>query len=108
MFLSKVCIQTFGGYANSQLRRLSNKAARLVGQTQNEEYILKSINNAKYEFKNRYFPHDDSGINLYTDNAIQEGYETEIFMVEALGDYLKANTNLNVYPFIETNFYKVI
>ncbi len=88
MFLSKVCIQTFGGYANSQLRRLSNKAARLVGQTQNEEYILKSINNAKYEFKNRYFPHDDSEIDLYTDNAIQEGYETEIFM----------NINLKHYP----------
>ena len=43
MFLSKICIHTFGGYAGSQLRRMENKAARLVGQAQNEEYILKSI-----------------------------------------------------------------
>ena len=52
MFLSKICIHTFGGYAGSQLRRMENKAARLVGQAQNEAYILKSINNAKYDFKN--------------------------------------------------------
>ena len=80
MFLSKLCIHTFGGYASAQLRRMENKAARLVGQTQNEEYILKSINNAKYDFKNRYFPYDDSEINLYTDISTQEGYDSEIFM----------------------------
>ena len=73
MFLSKICIHTFGGYAGSQLRRMENKAARLVGQAQNEEYILKSINNAKYDFKNRYYPHDDSDVKLYVDTAVQEG-----------------------------------
>ena len=80
MFLSKVCIHTFAGYAGSQLRRMENKAARLVGQTQNEAYILKSINNAKYDFKNRYFPMNDGSVNLYTDKAVQDGYDTEIFM----------------------------
>lgn len=88
MFLSKVCIHTFGGYAGSQLRRMENKAARLVSQTQNEQYILKSINNAKYDFKNRYFPHDDSGIKLYIDTAVQKGYDSEIFM----------DVNLKQYP----------
>lgn len=88
MFLSKVCVHTFGGYASSQLRRMENKAARLVGQAQNEEYILNSINNAKYEFKNRYFAYDDSQIKLYIDDAIQEGYEKEIFM----------DVNLKHYP----------
>ena len=88
MFLSKICIHTFGGYASSQLRRMENKAARLVGQAQNEAYILKSIENAKYDFKNRYYPHDDNEINLYTDTAIQEGYESEIFM----------DVNLKHYP----------
>jgi predicted nucleotidyltransferase len=80
MFLSKLCIHTFGGYANSQLRRMENKAARLVGQAQNEAYILKSIENAKYEFKNRYYPHNDSQIKLYIDDAIHEEYEKEIFI----------------------------
>lgn len=88
MFLSKVCIHTFGGYSSAQLRRLENKAARLVGQAQNEEYIFKSINNAKYDFKNRFFPHDDSAVELYIDKAVHEGYETEIFM----------NINLKQYP----------
>ena len=31
MFLSKICINSFAGYASSQLRRMENKAARLVG-----------------------------------------------------------------------------
>ena len=88
MFLSKVCVHTFGGYAGSQLRRMENKAARLVSQTQNEQYILKSINNAKYDFKNRYFPHDDSEIKLYIDTAVQKGYDSEIFM----------DVNLKQYP----------
>lgn len=80
MFLSKICINSFARYASSQLRRMENKAARLVGQSQNEEYILKSINNASYDFKNRYFPMNDSSVKLYTDKAVQEGYDTEIFM----------------------------
>ena len=80
MFLSKICINTFGNYSASQLRRLENKAARLVGQAQNEAYILKSIENAKYDFKNRYYPHNDSQVKLYIDDAIHEGYEKEIFI----------------------------
>lgn len=72
MFLSKICIKSFAGYSQSQLRRMENKANRLVGQAQNEEYIFKSIQNAKYDFKNRYFPHDESDVNLYIDKAVQE------------------------------------
>lgn len=87
MFLSKICIHTFGGYASSQLRRMENKAARLVGQAQNEAYILKSIDNAKYDFKNRYYPHDESDVKLYIDTAVQEGYDSEIFMDICLKHY---------------------
>ena len=88
MFLSKRCIHTFANYAGSQLRRLQNKSARLVGQAENEAYILKSINNARYDFKNNYYPHNDSDVNLYIDKAVQEGYETEIFI----------DINLKHYP----------
>lgn len=87
MFLSKICIHTFGGYAGSQLRRMENKAARLVSQAQNEAYILKSISNARYDFKNRYYPHDDSDVKLYIDKAVQEGYDSEIFMDVCLRHY---------------------
>lgn len=80
MFLSKICIHTFAGYANSQLRRLENKVARLVGQAENEEHILKSIQNASYDFKNRYFPYDDAEINLYIDTSDRDVMESEIYM----------------------------
>ena len=45
MFLLKKAVNSFGGYANSQLRRLDNKAVRLVEQEQREKHILNSINN---------------------------------------------------------------
>ena len=88
MFLSKLCIHSFAGYSSSQLRRMENKAARLVGQAENEAYILKSIQNAKYDFKNRYYPYDDNYVNLYIDKAVQKEYDSEIFM----------DINLNHYP----------
>lgn len=87
-FLSKRCIHTFGGYAISQLRRLQNKAARLVGQSENEKYILDSIKNAEYDFKQRYFPMEDGNIKLYVDEAVNPEYESEIFM----------DINLKGYP----------
>lgn len=80
MFLSKICIQTFGGYAGSQLRRMEHKAARLVDQTQNEAFILKSIQNAAYDFKGRYYPQDDGDIKLYLDKAVSKEFDSEIFM----------------------------
>jgi len=87
MFLSKICIHTFGGYAQSQLRRLGNKSARLVGQAQNEAYILKSIKNAKYDFKNRYYPQSNSRVKLYIDKSEHEGYDSEIFIDARLRHY---------------------
>lgn len=88
MFLSQICVHTFGGYASSQLRRMSNKAARLVSQAENESYILKSIDNARYEFKNRYYPfEDDNDLKLYIDKSAQEGYDSEIFMDVKLNHY---------------------
>lgn len=88
LFLSKRAVHSFGGYANSQLRRLDNKAARLVGQAQMEQHILNSINNASYEFKNKYFPlAEDDSISLYLDKAVQEGFDKEIFMDVHLTHY---------------------
>ena len=88
LFLSKKAIYSFGGYANQQLRRLDNKAVRLVKQSEKEQHILNSINNAKYTFKERYFTYPDDAINLYIDNAIQANFDTEIFM----------DINLKHYP----------
>ena len=87
LFLSKKAIHSFGGYANQQLRRLENKSNRLVGQSQNEEHIYKTIEHASYDFKSRYFDMPDDAIRLYIDKAVQEGYDTEIFMDVNLSHY---------------------
>ena len=87
LFLSKKAVHSFGGYANQQLRRLENKSNRLVGQSQNEEHIYKTIEHASYDFKSRYFDMPDDAIRLYIDKAVQEGYDTEIFMDVNLSHY---------------------
>ena len=87
LFLSKRAIQSFGGYAYSQLRRLDNKAARLVGQSEREKHILNSIRNASYDFKNKYFPFDEDSIKLYIDKSHQEEMDTEIYMDITLSHY---------------------
>ena len=84
LFLSKIAIHTFGGYANSQLRRLQNKAARTVGQAQNEAHILKTIDNARYEFERRY---QQADFNLYIDDAVNKELEKEIFVSANLSHY---------------------
>lgn len=88
LFLSQKCIYSFGGYANAQLRRLDNKAARLVAQSEQETHLLKSIEHASYTFKERFFPFDESAIKLYIDKSDRDDYDTEIFM----------DVNLKHYP----------
>lgn len=88
MFLSKKAIHSFGGYATSQLRRLDNKAVRLVGQAEREQHILNSINNASYDYKNKFFPLSETdSIHLYLDRSEQENFDKEIFMDICLTHY---------------------
>ena len=88
LFLSKKCIYSFGGYANQQLRRLDNKAVRLVTQSEQEKHILNSIENASYTFKDQFFSYDEDNVKLYIDKSDREEYDTEIFM----------DINLKHYP----------
>ena len=88
MFLSKRAINTFGGYANAQARRLWNKVNHSASQSEQEQYILNTINNAMYDIKFAYQDFTDEEIKLYIDKSPQEGYDTEIFM----------DVNLKHYP----------
>ena len=88
IFLSKQAVYSFGGYANQQLRRLDNKAARLVSQSENEKHILKTINHVAYTFGEKYFDMPQDAIKMYIDKAIQKDFNTEIFM----------DINLKHYP----------
>jgi hypothetical protein len=80
LFLSKKAVQSFGGYANQQLRRLDNKAARLVGQEDKEKHILKTIKHAAYDWKDRYFTMPEDAVRLYIDQAVQKDFDSEIYM----------------------------
>lgn len=84
MFLSKVCIHTFAGYANAQLRRLENKAARKVALSEKEEHILKTIENARYGIEPRYFSTGMGSCDLYLGDA---GRGTEILADVHLSGY---------------------
>lgn len=86
-FCPKKAIQSFGGYANSQLRRLDNKSARLTGQAQREQHILNSIQNASYDFKERYFSYTEDNIHLYLDSSPRDDMEAEIYMDLSLKHY---------------------
>ena len=87
MFLSKRAVNSFVGYANAQLRRLENKTVRDMEQSRREEHILNSIHNACNDFPSRYFDYDTDSIKLYIDKAVQEDFDTEIFMDVSLKHY---------------------
>lgn len=80
IFLSKKAYFTFGNYAYNQLRRLDNKAARKLNQTEQENHILNSIKNSQLTFNEKYLEYDEDSIRLYIDDAINEELDSEIFM----------------------------
>lgn len=88
MFLSRKAVNSFGGYANQQLRRLDNKSARVLSQEQRELHILNSVKNALTSFEDRYSSFESGSIKLYVDKSANEELDTEIFM----------DVNLTHYP----------
>ena len=89
MFLSRRAVNSFGGYANQQLRRLQNAVARdALTQSDKEKHMLGSIKNAMMSFNERYQEFEEGSIKLYIGKSSKEDLDTEIFM----------DVNLNNYP----------
>ena len=81
LFLTKRAVQSFGGYAFAQLRRLDNKAARTLEQAEHEQHILNSITNASYVWPDKYDCFKDGDfVNLYLDDSDLDDMDKEIFM----------------------------
>ena len=81
IFLSKRAIQSFGGYAGAQLRRLQNAIARdSISQRERERHILNSVNHALEDFNRRYEHFQKGKIRLYIDQAENPQLDTEIFV----------------------------
>ena len=88
LFLSQRAIQSFGGYADAQLRRLQNALARdSYPQSEKEKHIFNSIKNAMYDFLQRYEKFEHGAIRLYIDNAINPDFDTELFVDTHLEHY---------------------
>ena len=88
LFLSKRAIQSFGGYADAQLRRLQNALARdTFPQTEKERHIFNSVRNAMHDFNHRYGHLENGSLELYIDKAVNPELETEIFVNASMTHY---------------------
>lgn len=81
IFLSKRAARSFGGYADAQLRRLQNALARdSFPQSEKEQHIFNSVQNALKDFERRFKNFDNGSIRLYIDKAHRPELDTEIFV----------------------------
>ncbi|MBO5552067.1 MAG: nucleotidyltransferase domain-containing protein, partial [Lachnospiraceae bacterium] len=87
LFLSKKCINSFGGYASQQLYRLNQLSKHSMSQEELEKHILKTLEFMRESFNERYSPFPDDDIRLYLDDSEQEGRDKEIFMDVRLTHY---------------------
>ena len=79
LFLSKRAIQSFGGYADAQLRRLQNALARdTFPQSEREQHIFNSVKNAMYSFNSSYKNFENGSLEILIDKAVNPELETEI------------------------------
>lgn len=89
LFLSRRAIQSFGGYADAQLRRLQNALARdTFPQGEKEQHIFNSVKNTMHSFNTSYKNFESGSIEIFIDEAVNPELETEIFV----------NANLSHYP----------
>lgn len=88
LFLSKRAIQSFGGYAGAQLRRLQNALARdSFPQAEKERHILNSVTSAMRDFNGKYQSFESGMLRVYIDKAENPKLETEIFADVELKHY---------------------
>jgi predicted nucleotidyltransferase len=89
LFLSKKAADSFGGYANQQLRRLQNALARdSYPQAEKERHIMTSIKSAMLSFEDRYQKLPEGSMTLTIDKSDKEEFDSEIFI----------DVNLRHYP----------
>ena len=88
MFLSKRAINSFGGYANQQLYRLSQKSKHALSQAELEKHIGRTLETMMYDFHTRYTEFEDDWFKIYPDKSNRDDYDTELYL----------DINLHHYP----------
>lgn len=88
LFLSQKAVNSFGGYANQQLRRLLNALARdSYTQKEKERHIALSCESAMHSFSERYQEIPEGSIKLSVSASEKEELEQEIFVDANLSHY---------------------
>jgi len=88
MFLSMRAANSFGGYANQQLRRLQNAVARdALIAPEKEKHILGSVKNAMMSFNDRYSNFEEGSIKVYIGESDKSDLDMEILMDADLKGY---------------------
>ena len=88
VFLSRRAIQSFGGYADAQIRRLQTALARdSFPQSEKEQHALNSIRNMMYGFNTSYKSFESGSLEIFLDKAVNPELETEIFVNASLTHY---------------------
>lgn len=110
LFLSKKAINSFGGYADAQLRRLQNALSRdSFHQSEKEKHIFNSVKNALQDFNKQYKNFDSGSVKIYIDKAVNPELETEIFVDANIKHYpLRDYTTMwNVMTNVVKNYEKI-
>jgi len=88
MFISQKVVNSFTGYAFTQLRRLQNALARdSYPHEKKEQHILNSIQHSMLSLKEKYQTITNGFIKTYIDKSQKEEYDTEIFLDIELKNY---------------------
>lgn len=88
MFLSQRARQSFGGYAQAQLRRLQNAVARdSLTQTDKEIHILNSIKSSMNSFNERYTDFESGSLKVYVGESGKAELDSEVFIDSNLSGY---------------------
>ena len=88
LFLSKRAIQSFGGYADAQLRRLQNALARdSFPQSEKEQHIFNSVKNAVHGFNSRFKSFENGSVEICIDDVVNPEFQKEIFVDVSLKHY---------------------
>lgn len=94
LFLSQRAVNSFGGYATQQLRRLENALARgRMPQERKEEHIRNSMESAIKNFENHYTRFEHGSIVLHLADSKKESLDKEIV----------ADIHIDSYPAREFN-----
>lgn len=110
LFLSKKAVNSFGGYATAQLRRLENAIARdKLPQAKREEHIKSALDRSLAEFEYRYGDFPKGALQLFVDDSDREDLDKEVFVKACFDKYPVRDFNimLNILSSVVSNYEKL-